>query len=109
MKKIFLLALLFSFSACKKANEEIDKTIPACIRSKVIGNLLTEVKTIRVQKIGNELHYWLNTDHRHFDGIEYIVNNSCDTVCAIGGFKPPSPNDCAKNYDFDKWEIIWQK
>ncbi len=107
MNRILFLTLFSLISACKK--ETTDRTIPACIRSKVIDDSLTKVKTIRVQKIGNELHYWLNTDYGHFDGIEYVVNNSCDTLCRISGEQLPSPNACYSNYYFEKWEIIWQK
>jgi len=63
--------------------------------------------SVKRQKVVGEYHYWLNTGAMAWDGVEYIVNCDCDTVCEIGGFRPP--RDCSKNFDFDIWEIVWEK
>jgi len=65
-----------------------------------------QLKTIQAITLNNEIHYWLNTDFTHFDGTEFIMNEQCDTVCFFCGecFQP----ECANDYDFEDWEIIWQ-
>jgi hypothetical protein len=104
MKKAAFVFLMFFIFSCKKTDTSTPQ-LPDCIKKIIANDQGTEkLKTIRVRKMGNELQYWLNTDARFYDGAEYIVNNSCDTVCRIGGFFPVSAL-CAG----DDWEEIWKK
>jgi hypothetical protein len=105
MKRLLIVFfVLFGVSCTSNYKEDI----PDCIQE-IIDNDISPVpiKTIQVQKIKGELHYWLNTDASHWDGGEFIVNNICDTVCVICGecFLP----ECYDDYDFSAWEIIWEK
>jgi hypothetical protein len=103
MKNILLFCFaIFTFIACKK--EKDCSNLSPCLEAFKSSE---EAKTIRTQTVDGETHYWLNTDARTYDGLEYILNESCDTVCSIGGFRLPLP--CESDYDFEDWEIIWEK
>lgn len=108
MNKSLLLLLLFISCACKK-REEASPNLPACLKTLVADKQQSaSLQTIRLQKIKGEKHYWLNTDARHLDGAEYIVNASCDTVCLI--CTECIPPECMKKYgDEEDWKIIWRK
>jgi hypothetical protein len=88
-------------------NPEIifDPSIPPCLKNVITS--VTPPKTIQSQIIDQEQHYWINTDKSHSDGVEYIVNNQCDTICYICGecFLP----DCASQYNSKKWITIWEQ
>jgi hypothetical protein len=56
--------------------------------------------------VDGELHYWLNTDFTHFDGVEYVVNMECDTLCSFCG--ECYPPECSFEYEFDAWRVIWE-
>ncbi len=102
-----LLSIILLLSACDNSNEMINTEIPVCIQEIIDEpELSSELKTVRIQEANNELHYWLNTDFRHADGIEYIVNSSCDTICSFcGECLPPG---CSREYD-ENWITIWEK
>lgn len=108
MNKFLLLLLLFTSCACKKREEALSN-LPACLQTLVADQQQSVgLETIRVQKIKGEKHYWLNTDARHLDGAEYIVNASCDTVCLI--CTECGPPECMKKYGAEEdWKIIWRK
>jgi len=103
---IFLLAI-FGFFSCTK-NKLPGEELPDCISNIIYsGEDNGTLKTIRRQWIRDEFHYWLNTDFMHFDGAEYIVNASCDTVCLLcGECFPPA---CMDEYDMNEWVIVWEK
>ena len=100
---LFVLALM----ACNSSDIPIDTNIPICVQ-KILDSAESRVdlRTVRVQVLDNELHYWLNTDFTFFDGVEYIVNSSCDTICSFCGecFQA----ECATEYD-DSWITIWEE
>ncbi|MGE5357173.1 MAG: hypothetical protein ACM3PT_13150 [Deltaproteobacteria bacterium] len=104
---LFILLLFVLNSCCKDENCDASK-LPDCIQQMidVVGDA-PPFNSVKRQKVDEEYHYWLNTGAMAWDGVEYIVNCDCDTVCEIGGFRPPQ--DCSKNFDFDKWEIVWEK
>ena len=107
MKKLIILLITFTLNSCIKSDNPIDTMLPDCIEH-IIGdsNLSNGLKTVRIQEVDNELHYWLNTDNTHFDGVEYIVNSKCDTICSFcGECLPPA---CTKNYN-RRWGVIWEK
>ncbi|MEO5906192.1 MAG: hypothetical protein ABIQ11_05665 [Saprospiraceae bacterium] len=101
MKKLTCLILIIFLISCNKKDESIITELPECIE------LSGALKTVRVQNVKNELHYWLNTDFAQSDGPEYVVNINCDTLCTFCGECIP-PN-CAKKYDFESWVIIWKR
>lgn len=93
--------------SCGKSEIEIDTTIPVCIQNTIDDTILSmDLKTVRVQNVDNELHYWMNTGVTHFDGVEYIVNSKCDTICSFCGECIPS--ECSENYD-NNWKVIWER
>lgn len=101
---VFILIVLLA--SCAKSDKEIDTNVPACIQSILDNsNLSADIKTIRVQETNDELHYWINTDARHLDGLEFVFNTNCDTICSLGGF---IPIECTEEYD-GNWMIIWEK
>lgn len=103
---IFVLALcLFTFS-CEKNSV---KKLPDCIQELIDSEDGENLKTIQYQKVNDELHYWLNTDSRHGDGIEYYVNASCETECYIIGDPDDSLPECLQNYHYDEWKVIWKQ
>ena len=110
MKNIFFCFLLLTvFAACK--DDDISGTlngeIPSCVKVLYEDGPGQDTNLIAVKRVlvGEEYHYWLNTGFNAFDGPEYIVNESCDTVCTFC-FCPPDP--CHNNYNGD-WEVVWEK
>ena len=100
-----LVCLLFLLASCSKDNDpnEIQEQslIPTCVDTMpFIGS----VTMIHVQEISGENHYWLNTGANAHDGDEYIVNESCDTVCRYAGWFPA---DCIEDYDRESWVQVW--
>ena len=108
MNKLLLVLLLFTSCACKKREEALSN-LPACLQTLVADKQQSVgLEAIRVQKIKGEKHYWLNTDARHLDAAEYVVNASCDTVCFI--CTECAPPECMKKYGAEEdWKIIWRK
>lgn len=97
---------LLAINSCTNPENPIDTTIPNCIQNIINdSNSTNQLKTVRVQEVNKELHYWLNTDYAHFDGVEYIVNSKCDTICGVCG--ECLPPDCSENYN-ENWVIIWE-
>lgn len=107
MKKWFTILIYLFVAACAKEDEKISTSIPTCIQNIINDEELSKtLKTVQVQELRGELHYWLNTDFRHFDGVEYIVNNKCDTICSFCGECIPA--ECSFDYNQD-WIKIWEK
>lgn len=107
MKHLALVFFVLLFISCHKS-DCVDTTVPECIQSIIDDEELSaDLRTVRVQKVDNQLHYWLNTDYVHFDGAEEIVNSACDTICYICG--ECIPPDCYYDYDYDDWMVIWEK
>ena len=123
---VLILAILYSMTlgckkdsvkptiedTCEKQSIEVDtepnSLLLECIKNgSVVCRFSGEVKTIRRQKVGNEYHYWINTDARQFDGREYILNDKCEVVCGYCGFCVKG--DCIDDYIDADWEIIWEK
>ncbi len=111
MKIFFTLGLVIFLisTSCIKKNEGIDTNIPTCIKTILNDNdsHAEPIKKIRIQKVNGILHYWLNTEAMAYDGVEYIVSNSCDTLCIYCGECITS--NCTDDYSFDKWTTIWTK
>lgn len=98
--------LSFLLLACNNVNESINTDIPSCLQNILDDpELHDEVNSIRVQEKSNELHYWINTDARFLDGLEWIVNAQCDSICSLGGFMT---QECARKYNTN-WVIIWER
>ena len=115
MKKVLLLFAIVIISSCKKTDEPpiVNEpppipNVPICVSDIINDPILSlSLKTVRVQELDNELHYWLNTDFVEVDGSEFIVNDQCDTLCFLCGFCVPP--DCASDYDDANWTTIWEE
>ncbi len=96
-----------SLVSCAKSECKIETTIPDCIQ-KIIENTHTseDLKTVTTQEVDDGIDYWMNTDFTHFDGVEYILNSKCDTICFFCGACLPAK--CSENYN-DDWRIIWER
>ena len=106
MKPLFII-VLFLIVSCKP-EESLDLNLPVCIENVIQDSILSKnLITIQLQKINGENHYWMNTDFRHSDGPEYILNNQCDTICGFCG--ECNPDECINDYKSKKWKIIWEK
>lgn len=115
MKKLAFLSIVLVLFACNKSDSlDPDKnvlgdlsTVPNCIQDIIDDvDLSASLKTLRVQELDNEFHYWLNTDFMQADGREFIVTAACDTICSFCGFCLPAA--CASDYDDDNWTTIWE-
>lgn len=94
--------LLFS------CNKNCINNLPPCIREIVRDDAQDgKIKTVQAQVVDGELHFWINTDARHHDGNEIIVNSNCQTVCGYCG--ECVQGICADLYIYDEWEIVWEK
>ena len=109
MKYLVLILGFLVFTSCKNEDNFVDTSVPSCINDLLDQDVLEarSILTVRVQKLGTDHHYWLNTGFRAFDGIEYIVDTNCDTVCSLCGFC--IPETCSEFYPIENWQIIWQK
>ena len=107
MSKFYFILFVCLFTSCTNSEYEVDTTIPDCIQEILNDSIASaDIKTIRVQENDGELNYWLNTDFTHFDGLEFVLNVNCDTVCIFcGECYPPS---CAYDYEFE-WKVIWEQ
>jgi len=112
MKKLpiyFLLLTLIS-ACCHDDDPDPDpQAVPDCVKALYEPGPAQDTQLLSVQKqvISGESHFWLNNGHMAFDGSEYVINESCDTVCMLCGFcVPPS---CNSLYQNGNWEIVWQK
>lgn len=106
MKNLLIICFaVLAASCCKKDN---DSAISPCLDEKLKAfKQQTAAVTIKTQLVGDEKHYWLNTNATSYDGVEYILGENCDTVCYFcGECDYPACND---NYDPNNWVVIWQK
>jgi hypothetical protein len=104
MQNVFTpMAILFLLlPSCSK-----DSELPDCIEKLTDDPDQTElIEKVRSQTLNGEVYYWLNTGAVAYDGAEYIVNNSCDTICYFCGFCLPP--DCGVSPQ-DDWETIWER
>ncbi|MBP7273402.1 MAG: hypothetical protein KA974_06150 [Saprospiraceae bacterium] len=109
MKKIALL-LLIATAAIQQGCEcehDPEPNMPECITAQIWQDKSGIIKTISVQTVNGQRHYWINTDAQNSDGIEYIVDENCTQVCYICG-ECAAP-DCLNNYTYTDWVTIWQR
>ena len=99
---LVFMAIAF-FAACKKDDCSSGGN-PGCIDD-IIQSQSDHLLAIKRMDVGGEYHYWLNTGDNAWDGAEYIVNESCDTVCVFC-FCPYDP--CLDAYQSGEWEVIWE-
>lgn len=107
MNKQFLFSLLLlSLFACQK-NEEKSVACPD-FEAKIEEFKASDVSiSIKTQEVGGETHYWFHDGANTWDGSEYILNESCDTVCYFCG-KCMAP-ECLDAYDNNAWVVLWEK
>lgn len=106
MKSILIIFFGLLLLSCTKQDECGNQKLPDCIKQKIDVSSVQIFQTVKRQKVDGEYHYWLNTGAMAWDGVEYIVNCNCDTICSYCG--ECFPPECSKKYDFDKWETIWE-
>lgn len=102
---IFLIAIIVVFLAACSNSEKFSSELPECvdeITRDTINN--SSLKSVEMMYLKGEHHYWLKTDYTFFDGIEYIVNSQCDTICLFCG-ECTNPL-CIKQYEKGTWETI---
>ena len=110
MKHAFtLFVTLLALGACDRDDDVISTAVlPSCVQDFIDVADTTDRSnewTVSVQPVDGESHYWLGTGAPAYDGIDYIVDSKCDTVCTYGGFRPAP--DCSRNYD-EQWREIWR-
>lgn len=110
IKYAVIYSLLLSiFASCDKVDScEKGNDLPHCIQETINkdSSSYAPILSVQRQKIDGDYHYWLNTDARHYDGSEAIVNTSCDTVCWFCGFCVQPA--CIEKYA-TTWDTIWTK
>ncbi len=102
------LAFFLILSCSKEEVKDLDLDVPDCLTVVVIDSIHVEkLKTIKTKFLFEDQVYWLNTDQRHSDGPEYIVNSNCDTICYHCG-ECVIP-DCSLYLGESNWTTIWSK
>lgn len=107
MKKIYFLTIaILAFAACEHENE-CDGNLEPCLEAKFEEfKASASAISIRKQEVNEENYYWFNDGSTAWDGVEYILNESCDTVCYFcGECQVPT---CLDDYT-DDWEVVWEK
>ncbi|MEM7105697.1 MAG: hypothetical protein AAF502_21345 [Bacteroidota bacterium] len=95
MKHIkFVIPVLILFMSCQK-----DGVLPECIAEITDDDSTLQIET---QEVNNEIHYRLNDGFAN--GVEYIINSECDTVCYLPFGLVFIP--CLQDYR-DPWEPLW--
>lgn len=103
----FSIIIFLIVTSCKKNEAVITNDLPICIEEILMDSTrLTSIKTVQAIMVKNEIHYWLNTDARHSDLTESIVNEQCEKVCLMCGICVPQK--CSDKYDMEDWQIVWQ-
>jgi hypothetical protein len=105
-KSTLILLIVCVVAGCNKEAEKglIEPCLEAKIEEFKASPTAISLKTL---KVGKETHYWFNTNARHLDGSEYIINEASDTVCFFCG--ECDPPDCSKTYWDADWETFWEK
>ena len=107
MKKYFIAFMLLSSVTFACNNKDYNtKELPDCIQTYIDLSSKQPFETVKVQKVDGECYYWLNTGAMNWDGVEYIVNENCDTVCGYCG--ECIPPECLDDFDYNNWDIIWE-
>ncbi len=105
MRALYLICIILFFFSCNKSDLN---NVPPCIREIVRDDSQDgKIKTVQAQAVNGEIHFWINTDARHYDGSEIIVNSTCQTVCGYCG--ECVQGECADLYIYEDWEIVWEK
>lgn len=107
--KVFLsiLVCVFIVYSCKDDNDAQFDCLPACIQNLIESPTGPTIKAIKIQKINNTTHFWINTDARHHDGTEDIVDQDCNRLCFFcGECEPPK---CLDDYNMNDWKTVWEK
>ena len=106
---LVLFATLLALAACEREDAIVSTAgLPPCVQDFIdVANRSdrTDTWTVSTHPVDGERHYWLGTGAPAYDGVDYIVNTRCDTVCAYGGFRPAL--DCARQYN-GQWLEIWR-
>lgn len=107
MKTLSILILFLIFSNCKHEDGMISPELPNCIENILADPKISEsLKSISAQNVKGNIHYWLSTGVTQSDGVEFVVNSQCDTVCYYCGECWPA--ECT-NWYIESWQVIWKK
>lgn len=106
---LVLLSTLVYTSSCTKNSNSQCEIVNACLNGLIANHEKNGLLAIKMQKVNSEYHYYLETGASTWDGIEYIIDAKCDTICNFGGRRIDGWPPCYKDYDFDKWEVYWKK
>ncbi len=105
MKALYLICISICLFSCNKSGF---KNLPPCVRDYIKDDAQNgTIKTIKVQEVNGENHFWINTDARHIDSGEIIVNSECQTVCWYCG--ECIYLDCVELYKYEDWETAWER
>lgn len=108
MDKLIFSVIAFCLLVSCQRNDEDACKISTCLDEKIESfKAATEAVSLKTTSVAGETHYWFNTNATHWDGVEYILNESCDTVCYFCGecFGP----ECMVDYLNADWKTIWEK
>ena len=111
--KNYLFLSVFCILVFSCGDDDTASGTPDCIQEKIDEYAANEsLAPIAVYKttIGDEEHFWFNTEAVHVDGAEFILNAQCDTICGYCGECIPA--DCISEYPAygdDEWEFVWEK
>ena len=101
MKKLLfvILSIILSLASCHKSDSE-NSALPDCIQEYIDSSINDPDAFVKMQKVDGEYYYWLGS------GFYPIKNANCDIVCLYGHVTVPVP--CYVDFDYNKWEIIWE-
>lgn len=109
MRILFFVGVLVMFALSCRDNQSmaVNPELPLCLKNLITDTTATkDLISIQAQVVDNKQYYWLNTDFRHFDGVEYIVTAQCDTTCMMCG-ECIVPT-CLDDFPDNQWEVIWE-
>jgi hypothetical protein len=111
---LFAVSLLLGLASCHKDN--IATNTPACIRNEITINRNDPnwmIGSVDEYFFQNRLVYAFSPDNKIIaDGSTEIKDESCNTMCQVGGFGGPAVNLCNGENFFQNAALkrnIWKK
>jgi hypothetical protein len=107
MKKIIFTLTLFSLFACKKV--KTDPVSSDCFET-TIEKFKKQADAVQLVSavIKGDTVYLLDRGARHYDSVDYIINNKCDTVGLLCG-ECSNPDKLGFELTTTKQTILWKK
>jgi hypothetical protein len=109
MKNLIILAAILAIFACKKESKKNLGTSD-CLDAKitVFKQNPEAISVLKVTQADGTVLFWFKSQAPTYDGLDYILNHGCDTVCTIGG-NLPNPSPCIDGANESKMIVIWKK